>query len=80
LIRHQDFQDAASLLFGEKFGAITKERLEAPEVLKKTMSSDYSKQGEKPPSENKLRGWQPIQQQWGWQGPGNKARKGLPKK
>ena len=45
LISHKDFKDAAPFHFGEKFGAMAKECLEAAEVLKKTMSSDNSKQG-----------------------------------
>jgi len=45
LICHTDFHDAAPLLFGEKFGSMAKEQLEATKVLKKTTSSDYSKRG-----------------------------------
>ena len=38
LFSHKDFKDAAPFLFGEKFGALAKDRLEAAEVLRKTMS------------------------------------------
>jgi len=59
LIRHQD---AAPLLFGEKFGAMAKE-LEAAEKdhVLRLLQMGFS---EKPPSENKLWGWQSVQQQW----------------
>ena len=35
LISHTDFKDAAPFLFGEKFGAMAKEHLEAAEVLRR---------------------------------------------
>ena len=66
LICHMDFHDAAPLLFGEKFGSMAKERLEAAEVIKKTTSSDYSKRGFQKghPQRTSHGGWQPVQRQW----------------
>ena len=40
LLPDGDFKDAAPYLFGENFGALAKERLEAAEALKKAISSD----------------------------------------
>jgi len=39
-MRDNDFKDAAPLLFGDNFGALAKERLEAAAALKKTLGSD----------------------------------------
>jgi len=36
-LNHKDFKDTASFLFGEKFGTMAKECMEAAEVLKKTI-------------------------------------------
>ena len=85
LINHKDFKDAAPLLFGEKFGTMAKERLEAAEVLRKTMSSDNSKRGfQKSHSQKTSRGggnqYSGSGGSRGWHGPGNKAKKGQPKK
>ena len=40
LMRDNDFKDAAPLLFGDNFGALAKERLEAAAALKKTLGTD----------------------------------------
>ena len=86
LINHTDLKDAAPYLFGEKFGAMAKERLEAAEVLRKTMPSDNSKRGfQKSHFQKTSRGggnryYSGTGGSRGWQGPGNKAKKGQPKK
>ena len=70
LINHKDFKDAAPLLFGEKFGTMAKECLEAAEVLRKTMSSDNSKRGfQKSHSQKTSRGGNQYSGSggsWGW--------------
>ena len=45
MFSHKDFEDAAPFLFGEKFGALAKDRLEAAEALRKTMITENSKKG-----------------------------------
>ena len=40
LMRDNDFKDAVPLLFGDNFGALAKERLEAAAALKKTLGTD----------------------------------------
>ena len=82
LISHKDFKDAAPFLFGEKFGATAKDRLEAAEYLKKTMSSDNSQQGfRKATPKEQVAGWKPVQRHRRELGmASNKAKKGQPKK
>ena len=88
LVSEADFKDAAPYLFGENFGKLAKERLEAAEALKKATSSDKGYH----------RGFQRSHLQRntgrgggsqfsghggssrGWQAPGNKAKKGQPRK
>ena len=45
LFSHKDFKDVAPFLFGEKFGALAKDRLEAAEALRKTMITENFKNG-----------------------------------
>jgi len=84
-----DFKDAPPFLFGENFGMLAKERLEASEALRKFVSFDkgagrgFQKSH---PQKNPGRGggYQSSSGQTeagnkGWQASGNKARKG-PKK
>lgn len=39
-MRDNDFKDATPLLFGDNFGALAKERIEAAAAPKKTLSID----------------------------------------
>ena len=83
-----DFKDAAPYLFGENFGAMAKERLEAAEALKKAISSD--KRGQRGFQRSHLQrssGREGGSQfsgrpggSRGWYASGNKAKKGQPKK
>ena len=43
LFSYKDFKDAAPFLFGEQFSTQAKDRLEAAEVLRKTMAAENSK-------------------------------------
>ena len=43
LFSYKDFKDAAPFLFREQFGTQAKVRLEAAEVLRKTMAAENSK-------------------------------------
>ena len=83
-----DFKDAAPYLFGENFGALSKERLEAAEALKKAVSFDKGGRGfqRSYPQRTAGRGggYQSSGRAGGnrgWQGhaSGNKAKKGQPK-
>ena len=40
LLRDKDFKESAPMLFGENFGSLAKERLEAAAALTKTLSMD----------------------------------------
>ena len=84
-----DFKDAPPFLFGKNFGVLAKERLEASEALRKSVSSEkgagrgFQKSH---PQRNPGHGggYQSSSGQTGvgnkgWQA-GNKAKKGLPKK
>jgi len=85
LFSYKDFKDAAPFLFGEKFGALAKERLEAAEVLRRTMATENSRKGFQKGHSQKHshRGgsqYSGTGGSRGWQGPGNKAKKGHPPK
>ena len=85
LFSHKDFKDAAPFLFGEKFGTLAKDRLEAAEVLRKSTSTENSKRGfQKGHFQKNSRGggsqYSGTGGSRGWQGPGNKAKKGHPSK
>ena len=83
-----DFRDAAPYLFGENFGRIAKERLEAAEALKKAISLDNRGQRgfqRSHPQRNSGRGGGSqfsgrLGGSRGWQASGNKAKRGQPKK
>ena len=82
-----DFKDAAPYLFGENFGALAKERLEAADALKKAIASDRGQRGfqSSHPQRNSGHGGGNqfsgrVGGSRGWQASGNKARKGQPKK
>ena len=58
-----DFKNAAPYLFGENFGTLAKEHLEAAEALKKTLILDRGQKGfyRSHPQKNPDRGgWQPV--------------------
>ena len=85
LFSYKDFKDAAPFLFGEKFGALAKDRLEAAEVLRRTMTTENSRRGfQKGHSQKHSRGggnqFSGTGGSRGWQGPGNKAKRGHPPK
>ena len=85
LFSHKDFLDAAPFLFGEKFGALAKDCLEAAKALRKSMPTENSKKGfQKGHFHKNSRGggsqYCGTRGSRGWQGPSNKARKGHPPK
>ena len=45
LIEESDFKEAPAMLFGENFGVVAKQRIEAAAALKKTLATDKGKQG-----------------------------------
>ena len=57
LVSDADFKDAAPYLFGENFGTLAKEHLEAAEALKKAASSDKGHQLKKAGSSDKGHHW-----------------------
>ena len=67
LMRDNDFKDAPLLLFGDNFGALAKERLEAAAALKKTLGTvKQPKRDFYKGHSQKFRGrggWFPLQQQ-----------------
>ena len=85
LFSYKDFQDAAPFLFGENFGTLAKNRLEAAEALGKSMPMANSKKGFQKGhfQKNSCGGGSQYSSTGGsrgWQGPGNKAKKGHPSK
>jgi len=89
LFSGMDFKDTPPFLFGENFGVLAKERLEASEALRKSVSPDkgagrgfQKSHSQRNPGHGG--GYQSSSGQTrvgnkGWQA-GNKAKKGLPKK
>ena len=78
LVEESDFKNAAPMLFGDDFGAIAKQRLEAAAALKKTLAPSKWKQGfrQSHPHQNWGRGGgRPLTsgQGRGWQYKSNKA-------
>ena len=78
LVEESDFKNAAPVLFGDDFGAIVKQRLEAAAALKKTLAPSKWKQGfrQSHPHQNWGRGGgRPLTsgQGRGWQYKSNKA-------
>jgi len=61
LFSGDDFKDAAPFLFGEKFGALAKECLEASEALRKSVVSEDIRVFRK--ATPRLWGWQPAARQ-----------------
>ena len=59
LFRYKNFQDAASFLFGENFGTLAKDHLEAAEALKKSMLMANSQKVFRKATQSQ--GWQPVQ-------------------
>ena len=45
LIEESDFKEAPAMFFGENFGVLAKQRIEAAAALKKTLATDKGKQG-----------------------------------
>ena len=45
LVEESDFKETPPMLFGEKFGVLAKQRIEAAAVLKKTLVTDKGKRG-----------------------------------
>ena len=88
LVSDADFKDSALYLFGENFGTLAKERLEAAEALKKETSSDkghhQSFQRSHPQKNSGRRGGSQFSGHaggsCGWQASGNKAWKGQQRK
>ena len=88
LFSDADFKDAAPYLFEENFGTLAKERLEAAEALKKATFSDKAHHRgfqKSYPQKNFGRGGGSQFSghgggSRGWQGSGNKAKKGQPRK
>ena len=83
LFSYKDFKDAAPFLFGEQFGTQAKDHLEAAEALRKTMATESSKKGfQKGHFQKNSHGgdnhYSDTGGSRGWQGPGNKAKKGHP--
>lgn len=60
LVEESDFKDAASMLFGDNFGAIAKQRLEAAAALKKTLAPGKWKQGSHPQQNRGCGGGKPL--------------------
>ena len=83
-----DFKDAAPYLFGENFGTMAKERLEAAEALKKAISLDNRGQRGFHRSHSQRNSGRGGGSQFsgrpggsrGWQASGDKAKRGQPKK
>ena len=78
LVAESDFMEAAPMLFGENFGTIAKQRLEAAAALKKTLAPNKWKQGfrQSHPQQNWGRGGgkpSTSGQGRGWQYKGNRA-------
>ena len=73
LVEESDFKEAPPMLFGENFGVLDKQRIEAAAALKKTLATDKGKRGfrQSHPQKNwgggggssmysgQRRGWQP---------------------
>ena len=83
LFSNKDFKDAAPFLFGEQFGTQARDHLEAAEALRRTMTTENSKKGFQKGhfQKNSREGgsqYSGTGGSRGWQGPGNKAKKGHP--
>ena len=80
MFSYKDFQDAAPFLFGENFGTMAKECLEAAEALRKSIPMANSKKGFQKGHFQKVAGggsqYSSAGRSQGWQGPGKKAKKG----
>ena len=84
LVEDVDFKDAPPLLFGENFGTLAKERIEAAAALTKTLGLEKSRQDfqKSHPQKKWGRGGGGqysghYSKQKGWKGSGNKATKQL---
>ena len=90
LFSGNNFKDVAPFLFGEKFGALAKERLDASDALRKAVVTDKGagqrgfQKGHFQKNQGRGGGHQfssgQSETNRGWQSSGNKAKKGLPKK
>ena len=89
LLSGNDFKDSAPFLFGENFGVLAKERLEASEALRKSVLSDkggnrgfhkshFQRNPGRGGGSQSSSGHTGVKK--GWQASGNKARKGQPNK
>jgi len=89
LFKEEDFKNAAPFLFGESFGPLAKERLEAAAALKRATFTEkgdqqqgfqkgHSQKGQGRGGGSQYNGYNRGSR--GWHAPGNKARKGQPKK
>ena len=81
LFSYKDFRDAVPFLFGENFGTLAKDRLEAAEALRKSMPMANPKKGfQKGHFQKNSRGggsqYSGTGGSRGWQGPATKPRKG----
>ena len=78
LVEESDFKEAPPMLFGENFGVLAKQRIEAAAALKKTLATDKGKRGflQSHPQKNWGRGGGSSMysgQRRGWQPRGNKV-------